>query len=226
MARQKSFKERIRARMEKTGESYATARRRLIEKAEAKALKRRTPRTISRIRTGDDAVVDNTGRTWDEWFSLLDKWGATDKKHRDIARWLSEEHRIDGWWAQEVTVAYEQERGIRAPGQRSDGTYSVSASKTVNVPVETLFEAFNDERMRERWLGDFELTVRTARPGKSMTAAWEDGSTRLSIGFYTKNGGKSQVAIAHERIADAPRADDLKVFWRERLNEMKKLLES
>lgn len=225
MTRQKTFKERIRARMDKTGESYATARRRLIEKSEAEARKRRTPRTISPIRRSDEPVLNNTGRTWDEWFKLLDKWGAKNMKHPEIARWLSEEHQVDGWWAQSVTVAYEQERGMRAPGQRADGTYSVSASKTLDVPVETLFGAFSDEDMRERWLGAFEFNVRTARPGKSMTAEWEDASTRLTLGFYAKDEGKSQIALAHEKIADPEQADELKAFWRKRLGVLKELLE-
>lgn len=225
MTRQKTFKERIRARMDKTGESYATARRRLIEKSEAEARKRRTPRTISPIRRSDEPVLNNTGRTWDEWFKLLDKWGAKNMKHPEIARWLSEEHQVDGWWAQSVTVAYEQERGMRAPGQRADGTYSVSASKTLDVPVETLFGAFSDEDMRERWLGAFEFNVRTARPGKSMTAEWEDASTRLTLGFYAKDEGKSQIALAHEKIADPEQADELKTFWRKRLGVLKELLE-
>ncbi|MGH2697856.1 MAG: hypothetical protein ACRDJL_01480 [Actinomycetota bacterium] len=226
MTRQKSFKERIRARMNKTGESYATARKQLIEKSEAEARKRRTPRTIARTRPSDESVLENTGRTWGEWFKLLDKRGAKAKKHPEIARWLSEEQEVDGWWAQSVTVAYEQERGMRAPGQRADGTYSVSASKTVNVPIERLFEAFQDEKVRERWLGEFEFGIRTARPGKSMTAAWEDGSTRLTLGFDARGAEKSQVALAHERIAEPQQADEAKAFWRERMNLLKKLLES
>ncbi|HEX2058957.1 MAG TPA: hypothetical protein VHI71_11390 [Actinomycetota bacterium] len=225
MTRQRSFKERIRARMDKTGESYATARRRLIEKAEAEARKRRTPRTISRTRTSDESVRARTGRSFEEWFALLDEWGAAKRSHTEIARWLVEEQGVEGWWAQSVTVAYEQERGMRAPGQRADGTYGASASKTIAAPVARAYEAFADESTRERWLGDFELTVRTARPGKSMTAAWEDGTTRLGIGFVDKGPGKSQVSLEHGRLPDAQAADDMKAFWRERLEVLKALLE-
>jgi hypothetical protein len=225
MTKQKSFKERIRARMDKTGESYATARRRLVEKSEAEARRRRSPRTISGIRTRDASVRANTGRGWSEWFKVLDKWGAKDRKHREIARWLADEHEVDGWWAQSITVAYEQKRGMRAPGQGPDGTYSVSASKTIAVPVDSLFEAFRERRVRRRWLGEHQLRIRTARPAKSMTAAWEDASTRLTLGFYDKGPAKSQVALAHEKIADPRRADELKAFWRERLRALKDLLE-
>ncbi|HEX2196553.1 MAG TPA: DUF4287 domain-containing protein [Actinomycetota bacterium] len=226
MTRQRSFKERIRARMDKTGESYATARRRLIEKSEAEARKRRTPRTISRTRTSDESVRARTGRTYEEWFALLDDWDATARKHTEIARWLVDEHGVDGWWAQSVTVAYEQERGMRAPGQRADGTYGAGASKTIAAPVATLYDAFVDESTRERWLGDFELTIRTARPGKSITAAWEEGTSRLGIGFVEKGPDRSQVSLEHGRLPDAQAADEMKAFWRERLDVLKKLLES
>jgi hypothetical protein len=225
MTKQKSFKERIRARMDKTGESYATARRQLIEKSEAEARKRRTPQTISRVRRNEEAVRENTGRSWDQWFRLLDKWGAKDKKHPETVRLLREEHEVDGWWAQSITVAYEQERGLRVPGQKLDGTYSITASKTIDVPVKKLFDAFNDKRVRNRWLGNYELSVRTVRPGKSITADWENGSTRLTISFDPKSKVKSQVALAHEKIAEAPQADELKAFWRERMIELKSMLE-
>ena len=211
--------------MDKTGESYATARRQLIEKSEAESRRRRTPQTISPIGGSDEVVRRHTGHALGHWFKLLDKWEAKDKTHTEIARWLSGEQGIDGWWAQHVTVAYEQARGMRAPGQRSDGTYSVTASKTVNVPLETLFEAFYDAEVRERWLGEFEFDIRTTRPGKSITARWEDTSTRLTVGFQAKGSSKSQVALAHERIADARQTDELKVFWRERMVLLKKLLE-
>jgi len=115
---------------------------------------------------------------------------------------------------------------MRAPGQRADGTYSVTASKTVNVPIETLFEAFTDEHVRERWLGEYEFDIRTARPAKSVTANWEDTTTRLNLGFNAKGDNKSMVALAHERIADPKHADELKAFWREQMNLLKKLLES
>lgn len=225
MTRQKSFKERIRARMDKTGESYATARRRLVEKAEAEARKRRTPQTIAAHRPNDDVVVSKTGRPLDEWFALLDSWNATGRTHTEIARWLVEEQDVDGWWAQSITVSYEQARGMRAPGQRADGTFSATASKTVDVPVDALFSAFADEDERSRWLGDYEIGVRSARPGVSITGTWEDGTTRLTITFVAKGESKSQVSLEHGRLPDARQADEMKAFWRERLGGLKKVLE-
>lgn len=95
----------------------------------------------------------------------------------------------------------------------------------MNVPVDALFEAFYDERARARWLGEFNLDIGTVRPGKSMTAVWQDGSTRPSVGFYVNDAGKSRVAVAHEKIPDARRTDELEAFWRARMDLLKRLLE-
>jgi hypothetical protein len=235
MTRQKSFKGRIRARMDKTSESYTTARRQLLAKsaAEAPPEPEAAPAgapvvhaPAARRPYSDEVVRRNTGRGWDEWFALLDAWGAVRRPHPEIARWLVEEHAVGGWWAQGVTVAYEQARGLRDPGQRRGGLYEVNATKTVAVPVERLYEAFADPALRGRWLPDAGFEIRTARPARSIRANWEDGSTRLLVTFTARGEAKSQVAVTHERIPDAPTADKLKAFWRERVGVLRQILEA
>ena len=243
MTRNKSFKGRVRARMDKTGERYATARRQLVAKAAAKedpeAAEAQVPGAEAQVPGAeaqvpgpevkrpysDEVVRSNTGKTWDEWFGLLDAWGGAERPHPEIARWLNEQHGVPGWWAQGVTVAYEQARGLRAPGQRRGGQFEINASKTVAVPVERLYEAFADPALRERWLPGAAVEVRTARPAKSIRASWDDGSTRLAIAFTARGESKSQVALIHERVPDAGTADKLKAFWRERMAALKQLLE-
>ena len=149
---------------------------------------------------------------------------AASRPHPDVARWLRDEHGVDGWSAQSVTVGYERARGLRAPGQRPDG-WSVTASKTVAVPVERLYAAFGDDGLRERWLPGAELHVRTASPPKSARYDWEDGSTRVIVGFYAKGDGKSQVALEHARLPDADTAEEMKSWWRERVGALKEMLE-
>jgi hypothetical protein len=46
------------------------------------------------------------------WFDLLDEWGASERRHAEIARWLSEEQGVAGWDAQSVTVGYERARSM------------------------------------------------------------------------------------------------------------------
>ena len=101
----------------------------------------------------------------------------------------------------------------------------MSASKTVAVPVERLFEAFVDARLRERWLPGAPFEIRTARPGRSLRANWEDGSTRVAVNFTALGDAKSQAALQHERLPDAETADEMKTYWRRQVAVLKAVLE-
>jgi hypothetical protein len=219
MTERKSLKRRVRARMEKTGERYTAARRHVVDERAAAP----EPVEPARERVSEEAVVRNTGRSWEEWFAVLDDWDATTRSHRDIARHLREELGVPGWWSQTVTVEYERARGMRAKHQRPSG-FSVTASKTVGVPVEVLFEAVLDRQ--DEWLPDGGLSLRTAQHGRSARFDWQDGRTRLIAGFDRKGEAKSLVAVEHERLADAEEGERMKAFWRERLVDLKRLLES
>ena len=172
----------------------------------------------------DESVTAATGHGWRHWLALLDEWGAAGRTHTEIARWLAAEHGVPGWWAQSVTLGYERARGLRAPGQNPDG-FRVSASKTVAVPVERLWEAWADDALRERWLPGAGLSVRTATAPKRARYDWEDGSTRVIVGFTARADGRSTVTLSHERLPDADTAEEMKAWWRERLATLKALLE-
>ena len=220
MTKQRTFKRRVRERMAKTGESYTAARRMLIadgDRPESAAVEFKPP-------VAEERMIEATGRGWQAWFEILDGWNATSHNHTEIARWLREDQGVDGWYSQSLTVGYEQARGLRAPGQRKDG-FVAGASRTVAVPVERLFEAFTDEALRARWLPGADLRVRTATAPRTARYDWEDGSTRVIVGFEAAGDAKSRVALSHERLPDADAAEEMKSWWRERLSELKAQLE-
>jgi uncharacterized protein YndB with AHSA1/START domain len=208
MTKQKTFKRRVRGRMEKTGESYTAARRMLTSDGPAPP----------------PAAEMATGRTNEEWFALLDDWGAAERTHAEIARWLGEQPSVSSWWAQMLTVAYEQARGRRLPHQRPDG-FTVTASKAMKVPVADLYAAFTDDTRRARWLPDARLRLRTATAPRSARYDWEDGATRVNVGFSARSDTSSSIALSHERLPDPGAAEEMKRWWRERLTELKALLE-
>ena len=181
-------------------------------------------RSSTMAKTGSSGVERATGRDRPEWFALLDEWGAAGRPFREIADWLKTEHGLSHWWAQKLIVEYEQARGIRPAGIRPGGTFTVTASKTVNVPVSRLFEAFTDARLRRRWLPDPKMRKRTAEPGRSARFDVEDG-TRLNATFVGQGRGKSQVAVEHTHLPTSKSAEKMKASWRERLGTLKELLE-
>src|SRR5687768_2359813 len=67
-------------------------------------------------KVSDDAVAKSTGKTWDQWFKLLDKAGCAKMNHKEIVAVVAKH--FDGpWWGQMVTVGYEQARGLRELNQ-------------------------------------------------------------------------------------------------------------
>jgi hypothetical protein len=211
MTKQKSFKRRVRARMEKTGERYSAARRNLVPEPVVPA--------DFEPPVAEPALVAATGQGWEHWLRRLDAWGALDRSHRDIAAWLRDERGVPGWYAQAITVGFERARGLRAVGQRGGG-WSAGASKTVSVPVERLYAAWADEARREVWLPGAMLRVRTATAPRSVRYDWESGASRVVVGFEAISASKSRVALEHEKLPDGDAAAAMKAFWRERLSAL------
>jgi hypothetical protein len=219
MPRQKDLKRLVRTRMSKTGESYTAAR------AEVLARSRTEPTLDYSALSGmaDATIKANTGRTWEQWVSTLDRSNAATMPHGKIAALVASDDNVDGWWAQSVTVGYERIKGLRAIGQRRDGTYEANKSKTFNVPIETLFDAWANARVRKRWLDRGVGKVRTATAPKSMRLDGEDGSIVVVL-FTAKGRSKSVVAIQHTKVRDRETAQRLKEYWSEHLDTLAEVL--
>ncbi|MGW1085781.1 DUF4287 domain-containing protein [Streptomyces sp. NPDC002596] len=175
-----------------------------------------------------DALRERTGRDWDDWFSVLDAWDATRHTHAEIAAHLRTEHGMDGWYAQSVTVGYEQERGLRQVGQSSTGDWRTSASRTVAAPAERVLAAFTDPALRGDWLPDAGLILRTHRPARSLSADFADSGAatgRLAVRVTALPDGRTQLGLAHEKLAGAEAVATYRAFWKDRLNALKALLE-
>ena len=221
----KDLKRLVRGRMQKTGEAYTTARAHVITQKPTVA---ETPATIdyAALAGRSDAIIkQRTGCTWERWVRALDHVQAYTWTHREIAKYVVEKYKIPGWWAQGVTVGYERIKGLRVVGQRRDGSFEATKSRTFAVPLVRLYRAFHDRRTRAQWLPGVDLTVRAATRGKSMRITWPD-RTSVSVYFESRGSGKSQVAVQHEKLADRAAAARTKAYWTERLGALGEVLSS
>ena len=150
-----------------------------------------------------EAVERATNRTWDEWLQYMDSIDAKKLSHHEIATHLLEE--LDGktdntgWWAQSVTVAYEQYIGRRIPGQRPDGTFQTSVSKATSLGMQELMDqwqafAAKDEEVLALVAGE----VRVSGTEKRIT--WRtkapDGSD-IRITSEPKKNGAASLIVNH-----------------------------
>lgn len=231
MPTNKDFKRLVRGRMQKTGESYTSARLHLLQKAStaqpesAKPSRAEpSPADYAKLAGMSDATVKaKTGCSWERWVKALDHVEAHTWTHREIAEYVHEKYHITGWWSQTVTVGYERIRGLREKGQRRDGGYEAAKSKTVPVPIRRLYRAFSDKRTRNRWLPDVQLTIRTATPDRSMRITWSDG-TAVNLWFMRKGESKAAVHVQHRKLPSKKAATQMKEYWEERLGSLVEML--
>jgi len=237
MPTDKDLKRLVRARMQKTGEAYTAARAQVLKKPARARISSRSaadtapPTTIPTPQPdyaalagmADAKVIARTGRGWEEWVRILDSHDAARLPHRDIARLLSERYDTPDWWTQTVAVGYERIKRIREIGQRRDGSYEASKSRTFDVPVTTLYDAWARASIRRQWLDDTGLTVRTSSRPKYMRLDFGDG-TIVIVGFTAKGRAKSSVAVQHTKVSDRTAVDGLKRFWTERLTALGEVL--
>jgi hypothetical protein len=144
--------------------------------------------------------------------------------HTEIARLITSVGKADGWWAQTITMAYEQHIGRRLPGQRADGRFSASVSRTLNGAAEELFQVWC---MLLAPVTDLAGINRIGVPTTSKTVMgfnWrcktEDGSYFV-ITFSETKSGKVRAAAAHEGLADAAGVLKTNTFWGGKLEELK-----
>lgn len=169
-----------------------------------------------------EAVYKATGRTWDEWGKLLDKDGCKKRPHKEIAQIVHEKHGVGPWWSQMVTVGYEHLRGLRRAHETCDGWKS-SVSRTLNVPLAKMFDAWTDEEVRVAWMGKKKITIRKATKNKSMRITLHD-DTSVEVNFYSKGPGKSQVAVQHSKLQGEADVVKSKKYWSGAMDKLKAIL--
>jgi uncharacterized protein YndB with AHSA1/START domain len=173
-------------------------------------------------RMSDDAVKSKTGKSWGEWFKLLDAAGARKMRHQEIVGVVNK-HGAGPWWEQMVTVTYEQTRGLRAKHEKPGG-YEISVSRIIDASVSKAFKAWTNEKTRKAWLPS-NFRIRKATANKSLRLTWEDGQTSVTAAFIPKSSSKCQVVAQHSKLPDAKAAAKMKKFWAEALDRLKEFLE-
>lgn len=158
----------------------------------------------------NERVREKTGRGWGEWVEQLDHAGAAALSHKQIALLLQEKHDLDAWWAQSVTVGYEQAKGRRAEHEKPGG-FSASVSRTVAMPIDEVHAAWASGAWLARVPG---AEITKATPPKSVRIRLADG-TRAAVYLTAKPGGKTTIQVEHEKLRGAEAVEPSRALWRE-----------
>lgn len=193
------------------------AAKKAVKKAAPKAPAKKAPKRKSAAAAMSDAAVKaKTGRTWSQWFTVLDKAGAAKMTHAAIAKLIATRHKIPGWWAQAVTVAYERARGLRKVNETLSG-FRTSVSRTVDAGKDAAFEAWDNAKTRAAFLKEA-VDFSTRNPGKNLRFTWKMG--RVEVRFVVKGPKKTQVTVDHTGLKTAAAARRFKAQWAETMDKL------
>lgn len=173
------------------------------------------------------AITAATGVDWSRWAETLDEAGGDQLSHKQLAEaaHAAMPSSVDngGWWAQSVSVAYEQWIGRRTPGQAHDGTFQVSATRTVAGTMQEVFD---------RWCGlaggltKLDGTAVKDGPRTSGTAKrlhWGvtlvDGS-RGNVDVSQKTADKVLVAASQVNLANPDDVERWRAVWKGQLTAL------
>jgi hypothetical protein len=239
MTRARTLKTLIRTRAAKTGERYTTARRHVLQAIATRTATRPPtrpaaaavpPPTGAPTRGGlsEAKSVEKTGHGLAHWFAVLDEFGAVRKGHTAAARHLANDHGVDGWYAQGITVAFERARGLRAVNQRTSGSYEGSVTKVVGVSSLAIVAAFDRARQRSRWLaganGDGAARLREAfgtggttfrvREDGMARCRFADGDAKVELSIWPKGADKASTVFTVSKLPSQAALDAHKAQWR------------
>jgi hypothetical protein len=176
-------------------------------------------------RISDESLIKSTGKSWNEWFSILNKAGAKKMDHKYIAEYLSKKQNVHDWWSQMVTVQYEQEIKGRKKHETTSG-YQISKSKTFPYSGSKIFNAVHSPALRKLWLKNSDFKITTSTKNKSIRGKWVDDKTNIEFQFYAKDKSKTQLVIQHNKISSIKEADKLKTYWGKSFEKLNTYLEN
>jgi hypothetical protein len=183
----------------------------------------------------DAKVRERTGHGLDHWYAVLDRFGAVAKGHTAAARHLRQDHGVDGWYSQGITVSFERARGLRAVNQRVDGVFEVSASKVVKGSPADVAAAFTRPRRRAAWTAGLDpglvaaLAAALGAPASKGFVIRADGlgrcryrwgTTTVQLHAQSKAGGKTVVTVANAKLPDAATVEIRRRQWRTALTAL------
>lgn len=218
MTSQESFKKRVRARMERTGERYNAARRSLVEQAHRPGVRRVW---ASQPEVPDASVVAATGRDWNAWCDLIDEAGVDPHAHPALVSFARDHmgpqagDKIE-WWSQGVAIGYERITGVRAPNQMADGTYTATRSRTLSLDVDRLRALLIDDDARTDLFPDQQTSLRSRPTSKALRIAIGEGAALFSMDALPD--GRTRVTVSHEKLPAAEDVARWKHYWGEWLD--------
>jgi uncharacterized protein YndB with AHSA1/START domain len=197
-------------------------------------------------RINESLVVARTGRTFHDWFTIIEGFEGFRKGHKAIAKHLAEDHGMSLWYAQTITVQYERDR-VGGESDEAERSRTLSIQRTIGVAISRAFEAWTHQNRLAAWNhpdalvdarvggrimdGDFLCgEILDLESPKLLRFSFENPRFRpgssIDVEFFVKGGLRTLVRLTHTGLGCKSEADEAKAYWNAALDSLRAYLET
>ncbi|MCA9233845.1 MAG: hypothetical protein KDA44_00140 [Planctomycetales bacterium] len=179
-------------------------------------------------RIDEAKVIAATGHGWDHWFAILDQMEGPKIGHAAMAKRLREDHNMNAWWCQTVTIEYEIARGLRVPQQKTDGSFACSGRRKVNLSPAKTWERLSHGDYSIFWSGD-KLSagplvgqIKKMEEGELIKSVFE-GKSEMTLQILNEDG-RGVVMLDFQNLKSQDHANEIKELIKKPLDSVRDAL--
>jgi hypothetical protein len=159
-------------------------------------------------------LLNESGRTWTQWFSEMQSKGFDEISVIDMSRRLTDDYKLDEPCARIIALRFCQHIG-KCEITDTASVFEVSVSKTFNYPISEVYNRATDWLESENWA---ELQERIN--SKRLNCKWLSDNSMVGVKFQSKGEAKTKMVVQHERLESKTDADIMRNFWKRSISNM------
>jgi hypothetical protein len=184
----------------------------------------------------DDAVKKATGKSWKEWFKILDSAKASKLPHKEIVLWLHEKDLVKkgkdwptgrsfnaGWWAQSIVVGYEEKIGRRVFGAKTAGNYTVTIGKSLDGSINDALKKWEGLVKGKKEFNKVKVTgdsrISSTKDWRYWKVDMEDGG-KVMAGSGPKGDKQSAFSVTMDKLKGEREVEEWRKYWKEFLEKL------
>ncbi len=160
------------------------------------------------------------GKTMHMWMDILCAQKIQPPTKQKLIQFLSTNYMMYESDAEMLARQYLMLNASESGSTYPDG-HEITVTRTFPVGMHVLESYFTEQGLRGEHL-KLEMQLIRYNPGKNIRFQLENDEVLLA-NFNGKSAGKCQVTLQHTKLADAARAEEMRTFWKECLQELSEL---
>ena len=194
----------------------------------------------------DAAIKKDTGKSFKEWFAILDEAGGPALGRRALSQLVVIEPKaMLVTWGPSINFEYEKKHGIVEKDGRPKG-YTICITKSIAAPPAAVYAVAGDGKTWKKWFGTNakadvkeggkyscddgdQGTFTRVRENKDLRMTVENprhaGLDPYDIAFQVAPKDKTMLMVTINRIPSRELADELRDSWTAAFDQLKALVE-